>query len=207
VIPDDCVYFHKIPIIRMNKAFFLDRDGTLNVDFDYVHLPSQWQWCEQAVESIRWMNQHGWLTIVVTNQSGISRGKFSLEQVHELHQWVDNELKKADAHIDRWMIAPYHPDFHDGKDPSLLHFRKPGTGMFEAAKYEFNIDFSQSVMVGDKISDLEPALKLGIRPFFVRSVHEMNQDRDWIVTHNIPVTDHIGNVISLLSSEHGLSEY
>jgi len=184
----------------MNKAFFLDRDGTLNVDFDYVHLPSQWQWCERAVESIRWMNQHGWLTIVVTNQSGISRGKYTLDQVNELHRWVDTELKKADAYIDRWMIAPYHPDFHEGKNPELLRFRKPGTGMFETAQNEFNINYQQSIMIGDKKTDLEPALQLGIRPFFVRSVHEMNQDRDWIVKHNIPIVDNMGGVIDIISS-------
>jgi D-glycero-D-manno-heptose 1,7-bisphosphate phosphatase len=185
----------------MIKAFFLDRDGTLNVDFNYVHLPSQWQWCERAIESIRWMNQHNWLTIVVTNQSGISRGAFTLEQVHELHHWVDAELKKADAYIDRWMIAPYHPDFHDGQDPELLKFRKPGTGMFEAAINAFNIDVQQSIMVGDKISDLEPAVALGIRPFFVRSVHEMNQDREWLLHHNIPVVDNLGEVIDRITSE------
>jgi D-glycero-D-manno-heptose 1,7-bisphosphate phosphatase len=189
----------------MNKAFFLDRDGTLNVDFDYVHLPTQWQWCERAVESIRWMNQHGFLTIVVTNQSGISRGKYSLDQVNELHRWVDAELEKEGAFIDRWMIAPYHPDYHDGQDPELIRYRKPGIGMFEAAKKEFNIDYSQSMMIGDKVSDLEPALELGLRPFFVRSVHEMNQDRNWIVTHNIPIVDNVGDVISILGSELQLS--
>ncbi len=184
----------------MSKAFFLDRDGTLNVDYDYVHLPSQWTWCEQAVESIRWMNDNGWLAIVVTNQSGVMRGKYGMKEVQNLHRWVDSELAKAGAHIDRWFVAPFHPEFHDGMDPSLLHYRKPGTGMFELAAKELGVDFSQSVMVGDKVSDLKPSVRLGMKSFFVRSVHEQNEDMEWIRMHNIPVLDHVGQVVEIIAA-------
>lgn len=182
----------------MNRAFFLDRDGTVNVDYDYVHLPEQWTWCERAVESIRWMNENGWLVVVVTNQSGVVRGKYGMRHVQELHDWVDRQLETAGAHIDRWYVAPFHPSFHQGLDPELLAFRKPGTGMFELAKRELDIDFHTSVMVGDKISDLEPAVTLGIRPFFVRSIHESTQDLNWMRRHDIPVLDHLGMVIDRL---------
>jgi D-glycero-D-manno-heptose 1,7-bisphosphate phosphatase len=188
----------------MNKAFFLDRDGTLNVDYDYVHLPSQWTWCEQAVESIRWMNHNGWLTIVVTNQSGVMRGKYGMKEVQDLHRWVDSELAKEGAHIDRWYVAPFHPEYHDGLDPNLLHFRKPGTGMFELASRELGIDYSRSVMVGDKISDLEPSVHLGIKSYFVKSVHEQKQDFNWLQSHKIPILDHLGQVIDIVRAQtHG----
>jgi len=185
----------------MNKAFFLDRDGTLNVDYDYVHLQSQWTWCDRAVESIQWMNKNGWLVIVVTNQSGVARGKYGLSHIQELHQWVDAELANYDAHVDKWYVAPFHPSYHNGLDPSLLDYRKPGTGMFELARREFDIDFRQSVMVGDKISDLEPSLKLGMKSFFVRSVHEATQDKTWLDTHQIPICDNLGNVIDQFKIE------
>ncbi len=185
----------------MNKAFFLDRDGTLNVDYDYVHLPSQWTWCEQAVESIRWMNDNNWLTVVVTNQSGVMRGKYGMKEVQDLHRWVDAELAKAGARIDRWYVAPFHPEYHDGLDPDLLHYRKPGTGMFELASKELDIDFSMSVMVGDKISDLKPSVRLGIKSFFVKSVHEPNQDVRWLQEHYVPILDHIGQVVEIVSAE------
>lgn len=184
----------------MKRAFFLDRDGTLNVDYDYVHRPDQWTWCEQAVESICWMNQNNWLVVVVTNQSGVMRGKYGMKEVQELHHWVDAELKKYQAHVDRWYVAPFHPQFHEGLDPDLLRYRKPGTGMFELARKELGIDFSQSVMAGDKISDLEPALQLGIRPFYIRSAHHAKQAPGWFTAHKIPAFDHLGHIIPLLNS-------
>jgi len=190
----------------MNKAFFLDRDGTLNVDYDYVHLPSQWTWCEQAVESIRWMNENGWLAIVVTNQSGVVRGKYGMKEVQDLHRWVDSELAKAGARIDQWYVAPFHPEYHNGLDPDLLHYRKPGTGMFELARKEFGVDFSQSVMVGDKVSDLKPSVQLGMKSFFVKSVHESKEDLNWINSHNIPILDHVGQVVEILGTERTVNK-
>ena len=185
----------------MHKAFFLDRDGTLNVDYDYVHLPSQWTWCEQAVESIRWMNANGWLAIVVTNQSGVVRGKYGMKEVLDLHRWVDAELAKEGAHIDKWYVAPFHPEYHEGMDPDLLHYRKPGTGMFKLAAKDFNIDFSKSVMVGDKISDLKPSVSLGIKSFFVKSVHEPKQDKEWLRAHDIPILEHVGQAVEMMAAE------
>lgn len=169
----------------MNKAFFLDRDGTLNIDFDYVHLREEWVWCDGALDALRWMKENQYKIIVITNQSGIARGRFTQEQVDDLHQWVDQQLEELDLSIDAWYVAPYHPDFHDGLDPDLLKYRKPNTGLFEKAKKEFDIDFNQSFMAGDKVSDLKPAVKLGIKSFFIRSRHEPFQDKKWIVRHKI----------------------
>lgn len=167
-----------------NAAFFLDRDGTINVDHNYVHRIDEWDWCDGAIESIKWMNDHHYKVIVVTNQSGISRGKYSLDQVNTLHQWVDQELLKFDAHIDGWYIAPYHPMYSDnGQWPSKD--RKPGTGMFLKALEKFDIDPGQSFMMGDKVSDLVPAVKLGIQPIFIHSRHEPQQDRSWLKQHEL----------------------
>jgi len=173
----------------MNKAFFLDRDGTINVDYNFVHTPEEWTWCSGAIDSIRRLNESGFKVIVVTNQSGISRGRYSSEQVERLHDWVDRELLKADARIDDWYIAPHHPK-HD-PDPARFpkEDRKPGKGMFKKASEKHNIDFSVSYMAGDKITDLKPAVELGITPFFIRSRHEPKQDGDWLESHEIPSYD------------------
>src|SRR5690606_12924154 len=157
-------------------------------------------WCDRTIESIQWMIKNGWLVLVVTNQSGVVLSKYSLSHVEELHQWVDVELAKHDAYVDKWYVAPYHPSFHDGLDPAVLEYRKPGTGMFERARREFGVDFSKSVMVGDKISDLEPSLKLGMKSFFVRSIHEATQDKMWLETHQIPICDNIGDVVDQIRS-------
>lgn len=172
-----------------SHAFFLDRDGTLNVDYDYVHTPEEWTWCEGAVEAIQWMNANGYKVIVITNQSGIVRGRFTREQVDALHAWVDEDLKRYGAWIDAWYVAPWHPKFHDGHHPDLLDERKPGTGLFRQAAERFGIDFSRSFMAGDKISDLKPALDLGMRAMFIRSRHEPDADQAWLREHEIPIED------------------
>lgn len=167
------------------KAFFLDRDGTLNVDYDFVHTPEEWTWCDGALKAIEWLNQNDFKIIVVTNQSGIARGRYSLEDVDYLHDWVDDQLNQKGLWIDDWYVAPHHPRF----DPAPHIFdpddRKPGTGMFLKAIEKHSIDPARSFMAGDKITDLKPALKLGIKPFFIQSRHEKNQDREWLNAHRL----------------------
>ncbi len=172
-------------------AFFLDRDGTLNIDYDFVHTPEEWTWCDGAIEAIRWMNENGYKVIVITNQSGIARGKFTRQQVDALHAWVDADLKKHNAWVDAWYVAPWHPKFHEGLDPVLLNERKPEKGLFLQAAERFNIDFSRSVMAGDKISDLQPAIELGMQAVFIRSRHEPSADKEWLRQHRIPICDRL----------------
>ncbi|MFO7800258.1 D-glycero-alpha-D-manno-heptose-1,7-bisphosphate 7-phosphatase [Rhodohalobacter sp.] len=171
------------------RAFFLDRDGTLNVDYNFVHKPEEWTWCKDALKAIRWMNENEFKIIVVTNQSGIARGRYTTEDVIQLHNWVDQQLEKDGLHIDDWYIAPHHPKFDKKPRDFDPTDRKPGTGMFLKAIDKHGIDPKQSFMAGDKITDLKPALGLGIKPFFIRSRHEPNQDKKWLKKHNIKVFD------------------
>ncbi|WP_441000882.1 D-glycero-alpha-D-manno-heptose-1,7-bisphosphate 7-phosphatase [Fodinibius sp. SL11] len=185
----------------MNKAFFLDRDGTLNVDYNYVHKPREWTWCEGAIDALRWMQEQCFKIIVVTNQSGIARGRYSEQHVQDLHQWVDEKLAKQDLYIDDWYYAPHHPE-HDPDKEYTPKDRKPGVGMFKKAATKHNIDFSSSYMAGDKITDLKPALELGITPFFIRSRHEPKQDKQWLHRHHISAFNNIGEVIDTLKSNN-----
>ena len=181
----------------MNRAFFLDRDGTLNVDYNYVHKPSEWTWCEGAIDAIKWMNNHNFKVVVVTNQSGIVKGKYTLDDVLTLHNCVDEQLKEHGTHIDSWYFAPHHPDF---ENKYMAEHRKPGTGMFEAAIEQHNIDPRKSYMAGDKMSDLEPAVKLGITPFAINSRHQNKWHPDWLQKHDIKRYNNIGEVISYLNT-------
>lgn len=181
----------------MNKAFFLDRDGTINVDYNFVHKPKAWTWCEGAIDALRWMNNHNYKVIVVTNQSGIARERYTEKDVRDLHQWVDAELQKKELTIDDWYYAAHHPK-HDPEALYAPNDRKPGTGMFEKAAEKHNIDFEKSYMAGDKISDLKPAVTLGIKPFFIRSRHEPKQDKNWLDKHDIPIFDNIKEVVKTL---------
>lgn len=185
----------------MNKApaFFLDRDGTINIDHDYVHRKEEWDWCKGAIEAIKWMNDHGFKVIVVTNQSGISRGKYTVEQVNKLHDWVDAELAKHQAKIDAWYIAPYHPLFSEG-GPWPAEDRKPETGMFTKAIASHNIDAAKSFMIGDKNTDLIPGVKLGMKPIFITSRHESEQDKNWLKRHKVPIFPNIGRALEAITA-------
>jgi len=181
----------------MNKAFFLDRDGTINVDYNFVHKPEEWMWCDGALDALRWMKEQGYKIIIVTNQSGIARGRYTEKEVEMLHDWVDNELKKYNLNIDGWYFAPHHPE-HDPHEEYPPEDRKPDTGMFEKAATKHNIDFSQSYMAGDKVTDLKPAIKLGMTPFMIRSRHEPKQDKEWLKKHEIPIFDTLKEVVATL---------
>jgi D-glycero-D-manno-heptose 1,7-bisphosphate phosphatase len=183
----------------MHKAFFLDRDGTLNKDTNNVHKPEEWIWCEGAIQALSWIQAHGFKMIVVTNQSGIAKGIFRESDTQHLHQWAAGILQEHDITIDDWYYAPYHPAY-DGStyDPQD---RKPGTGMFEKAAQKRDIDFERSYMAGDKITDLQPAVELGITPFFIRSRFEPSQDKDWLKMHDIPIFDSLWEGIKELQPE------
>lgn len=179
----------------LHPACFLDRDGTLNVDHDFVHQPDEWDWIPGVPEALLRLQRAGYKLIVITNQSGIARGHFSMEDVEALHQFAARQLAETGVHISGWYIAPWHPDFHDGRDPDLLAERKPGTRLFERAATDHQLDLSRSLMVGDKASDLKPALKLGIRPFLVRSRFYSEELGSWCVSENIPVADDLPQLL------------
>jgi D-glycero-D-manno-heptose 1,7-bisphosphate phosphatase len=171
------------------KAFFLDRDGTLNVDYNYVHTKEEWTWCDGAVEALKIIQSNGFKRVVVTNQSGIVKGKYTEKHVYELHKWVDHQLEKESISIDLWNIAPHHPEFDVPPFQYPPEDRKPGIGMFQKSADKLGIDFSTSFMAGDKISDLKPAIELGMTPIFIQSRHEPDQDKEWLIKHGITPYD------------------
>ena len=146
-----------------NKAVFFDRDGTLNVDVGYLHRPEDFIWIEGAKEAIKYVNDKGYLAILVTNQSGVARGYYPEEDIKEVYDWMNNELAKIGAHLDALFYCPHHPK---GKIPAytkICSCRKPDTGMVDEACLRFNIDRSKSCFVGDSERDLECAQKAGVQ--------------------------------------------
>jgi D-glycero-D-manno-heptose 1,7-bisphosphate phosphatase len=168
-----------------SKIFFLDRDGTINLDTDYVHTREEWQFCDGAPEAIRILNENGFKVVVVTNQSGVIRGRFTMSQVVDLHRFVDEKLAEFGARVDAWYVAPWHPNFHAGLDPRLMRDRKPNTGMFDKALRRFKASPEYCHMAGDKISDLQPAIKLGIKPHLIKSRFYETLDMNFIRQHQI----------------------
>ena len=89
---------------------FFDRDGVLNVDHGYVYARDNFTWVEGAIEAVRAVKEAGYVALVVTNQSGIGRGYYTLQAMHELHSWMNEELKRFGAGIDAFYDCPYHPE-------------------------------------------------------------------------------------------------
>jgi len=145
-------------------ALFLDRDGVLNEDRGYVHRWEDFRWIAGAREAVAAFNRAGWIVIVVTNQSGVGRGYYTEDDMHALHGRMVEELAEAGGHIDAVYHAPHHPEAeveaYRHPDPPD---RKPNPGMILRALAEWPIDREASILVGDKPSDLEAALRAGVR--------------------------------------------
>jgi D-glycero-D-manno-heptose 1,7-bisphosphate phosphatase len=186
-----------------SKIFFLDRDGTINVDTDYVHTHQEWQFCDGAPEAIRLLNEAGFNVVVATNQSGIIRRRFSLAQVVELHRFVDEKLADFGARIDAWYVAPWHPSLHTGLDPALLKDRKPDTGMFEKALRRFKANPSMCHMAGDKLSDLIPAIQLGMKPHLIKSRFYDGVDMDYVAKNEITTYDTLFEAVRSMNNKDG----
>ncbi len=155
----------------MNKIVFLDRDGTVNVEVDYLHKIEDFKFESEADKAIKIFNDLGYKVIIVTNQSGIARGYYTEEDLEKLHKYMDEQLKILGAKVEKYYYCPHHPKGKIEKYAINCNCRKPELGMFIDAIKEFDIDLENSIMVGDKISDLESAIRLGIKPVLVETGH------------------------------------
>ena len=136
------------------RAIFLDRDGTINVDAEYLIDKAKFCWMPDAIEAIRYINEHGALAIVITNQSGVARGFFDEEAVAKLHEWINDELRRYGAHIDGFYYCPHHPEAKIEKYRRDCECRKPKPGLILKAAEEHDIDLAHSIMIGDKERDV-----------------------------------------------------
>lgn len=179
------------------SAIFLDRDGTVNVEKDYLHRIEDWEWIPGAIEAIRLINQMGYLAIVVTNQAGVARNYYDENAILLLHAQVDKWLKEQGAKIDAYYYCPHHPQFGDEGPCSC---RKPEPGMLYAAQHEFDIDLKRSWLIGDKLSDVEAALVAGVAPVLVMTGYG-KQERG-SVPSGVAVESDILSAIHRIQSMH-----
>jgi D-glycero-D-manno-heptose 1,7-bisphosphate phosphatase len=149
-----------VPANLRRPAVFLDRDGVLNEDANYVSLPEEFRWIEGAKAAVKQLNDAGYYVFVVTNQAGVARGYCDLDRVNALHGWMQEELRSVGAHVDAFYLCPHHPDFTGPCD-----CRKPEPGMIFQAMAEWPIIKERSFLIGDKVWDLESAERAGIKGF------------------------------------------
>lgn len=149
------------------KAIFLDRDGTINKYVGFLRNIDDFELIDGVTEAIRKINESGFLAIVVTNQPVIARGEVSFEELEEIHNKMETLLGKEGAYLDAIYYCPHHPHKgYEGERPELkidCECRKPKPGMLLKAAADFNIDLSQSWMVGDSENDVTAGLNAGCK--------------------------------------------
>jgi D-glycero-D-manno-heptose 1,7-bisphosphate phosphatase len=150
----------------VKRAVFLDRDGTINVEKEYLYQANDFEFIPGAPEAIRLLNQAGIMVVVVTNQSGVARGYYTEEDVEMLHRHIDRELERFGAHIDAWLYCPHHPSGR-GSYALPCDCRKPSPGMLRDAAKRYDIDLEHSTMIGDKLADIEAGQGAGCRTMLV----------------------------------------
>ncbi len=153
----------------MNKAVFLDRDGTVNEEVGYLANLSKLRLIPGAGAAIRRLNEAGFQVVLVTNQSGVARGYFPESLVHEAHERLFEMLKSEGARIDAVYYCPHHPKAGNSHYTVDCDCRKPKTGLIDRALKERAIDIRHSYMVGDKWSDVELAQRAGAHAILVAS--------------------------------------
>ncbi len=162
-IPEDYARAqHELNGRRLKPALFLDRDGVINVDAHHVGTVDRFVWIEGAREAIRAANELGYYVFVVTNQAGIGKGYYSLEDYYGLTQHIRSELRRFGAHIDDERFCPDHPEAVLTEYRRTSDWRKPAAGMIFDLLARWPIDKSGSLMIGNKTSDLEAAHAAGV---------------------------------------------
>ena len=143
--------------MRNYPALFLDRDGVINIDKNYVHQQKDCIFIDGIFDLVRNANLLGYKVLVITNQAGIARGYYTEQQFLDFSIWMKSEFVKHDSKIDEVYFCPHHPQFGEGQYKLFCNCRKPQPGMLLRAKADFNIDMSKSILIGDNLSDMGAA--------------------------------------------------
>ena len=138
----------------MKKAVFLDRDGTINVDKDYLYKIEDFEYLPGVVEGLKCLQQLGYILIVVTNQSGIARGYYKEEDYCAIDKWMKADLLEKGVEITASYFCPHLPGAPVKEYDKDCDCRKPGLGLFHKAIEDWDIDPDESIAIGDKLRDL-----------------------------------------------------
>jgi D-glycero-D-manno-heptose 1,7-bisphosphate phosphatase len=140
------------------RAVLLNRDGLINVNYGYVHHPENFEFIDGIFEVARAAQVISYKIMVATNQSGIARGYYSELQFQQLTAWMCNEFLNSGVSIDKVYISPFHPTEGLGEYKKDDFLRKPNPGMVMLAQQELNLNLSNSILIGDKASDIQAGI-------------------------------------------------
>ena len=163
-VPESGHLLGEAPSVGRAKAVFLDRDGVINEEVNYLCQPEDFRLLPRAGAAIRLLRKHGWRVIVVTNQSGVARGYYTEADVTAIHERMRRDLARAKTQVDGVYSCPHHPD-------AGCLCRKPRTLLFERAAADWALDLPASYFIGDKLTDLLPGKTLGGHTILVLTGH------------------------------------
>jgi D-glycero-D-manno-heptose 1,7-bisphosphate phosphatase len=180
----------------MSKALFIDRDGVINREKDYVHKIENFEFVDGIFEALREFISKGFLIIVITNQAGIARGLYSEKDFEELTEWMIKQFESEGVKITDVFFDPTHPEYGKGSYKKESYYRKPNPGMILQAAEKYKTDLEKSILVGDKPSDAEAGKRAGVGSLFlVRTGHQF-MEKD--VPPDCVVVDELKDVLKNL---------
>lgn len=157
-------------------AAFIDRDGTINEQMGYINHLSRFKLIPGAPEGIRLLNDLGFLVIVISNQSGVARGYYPIDLVHQIHDLMRRTVEKeANATIDAILFCPHHPEGTVSEYAVECDCRKPKTGLIQRACTDFDIDLARSFVIGDMASDMELAKRAALGGIMVETGYGLGE--------------------------------
>ena len=151
----------------MNRAVFLDRDGTIVEDVDYMFSPDQIRFIGGACEAIKLLNDANYKVIIISNQSGVARGKLDEAALQAIDKSIKKLILSSGAYIDASYYCPHHPHEGSGSYRQECECRKPSPGMIKRSAREHNIDLKNSYMVGDKETDIKAGKNAGCKVILI----------------------------------------
>ena len=164
VLPSSCESMHADldSSSVQQRAVLLDRDGVINIDHGYVHHSNNFEFIDGIFDVAREANASGYKLVVITNQAGIARGYYSEQQFQQLTVWMCNQFLNAGAPIEKVYFSPFHPTAGIGTYKKDDVSRKPHPGMIFQAQREMNLDLGNSILIGDKSSDIQAGIAAGV---------------------------------------------
>lgn len=157
------------------SAVFLDRDGVINHDHGYVHKRENFDFIDGIFDLARHAHEQRYKLVIVTNQAGIARGYYTEEQFNQLTDWMCQQFSAAGAPIERVYFSPFHPTEGRGKYLKDDFSRKPHPGMILEAKNDLSIDLTRSVLIGEKVSDIQAGNAAGVGTNLLFSAERPNE--------------------------------